>query len=114
MRTVLLVLQSEEFRLVLQDALKCQYHVLSAKDAIEGSVLLQHRPDALLIDLFLSGSDGLTFLEKNRAQLPPAILLFTTLADPVILKAASDLGVDAIFLKPCSLASVRRWLDGQK
>lgn len=113
MHTVLLVLQSEDFRLVLQDVLKHQYRIFSARDADEGAILLQYRPDILLLDLFLPRTDGLTFLEKNHAQLPSTILLFTTLANSTILKTAYDLGVNAIFLKPCSLTSVQRWLNLQ-
>ena len=113
MRTVLLVLQSEDFRLILQDTLKDRYCVLTAKNAEEGTALLLHRPHILLLDLFLSAADGITFLEQNRSLLPSSILLFTSLADPVILNAASELGVNAVFLKPCSLTSVRNWVDTQ-
>ena len=110
---MLLVLQSEDSRLILQDTLKDRHCVLSAKNAEEGTALLLHRPDILLLDLFLSGTDGITFLEQNRSLLPSSILLFTTLADPVILNATFELGVNAVFLKPCSLASVQNWLDAQ-
>ena len=111
MHTVLLVLQSEDFCLALQDVLKCRYRVISAKDAEEGEVLLQHQPDILLLDLFLPGTDGLTFLKQNKAQLPSSILLFATLADPVILGTAFDLGVKTAFLKPCALSAVQKWLN---
>lgn len=113
MHTVLLVLQSEDFRLILQDALKDRYRVLSAKNAKEGTALLLHWPNILLLDLFLPGTDGITFLEQNRPLLPSSILLFTTLANPVILNAALELGVKSVFLKPCSLTSVQNWVDTQ-
>ena len=113
MRTVLLVLRSDDFARALQDMLKYRYRVISAKNAEEGAVLLQHQPDVLLLDLFLPGTDGLTFLEQNKSHLPSSILLFTTLAEPAILDAASALGVQAVFLKPRSISSVQNWLDTQ-
>lgn len=113
MRTILLVLQSETFRSVLHDALKDHYKVIAAKDHAEGTAQLDQRPDALLLDLFLPGTDGLNFLKENRAELPPAILLFATFYNSYILQAAADLGVATILLKPCSLCAVQKWLDTQ-
>ena len=113
MRTVLLVLRSDDFARALQDMLKYRYRVISAKSTEEGAVLLQSQPEILLLDLFLSGTDGLTFLEQNKSHLPSSILLFTTLAEAAILNAASGLGVQAVFLKPCSISSVQNWLDAQ-
>lgn len=113
MRTVLLVLQSEPFRSVLHETLRGYYCVLSAKDPIEGAVLLDHQPDALLLDLFLPGADGFSFLRANYRKLPQAVLLFTRLNDSSILQTAADLGVSTVLLKPCSLSSVQKWLEGQ-
>ena len=111
MRTVLLVLQSEDFSQALQNLLKHRYQVISAKNAVEGADLLRRQPDFLLLDLFLPSTDGLTFLKQNQLHLPPSILLFTTVADPAILDAASKLGIQAVFLKPCSISAVQTWLD---
>ena len=114
MRTVLLVLQSEDFSQALQNLLKHRYRVISAKNAEEGADLLRRQPDVLLLDLFLPGTNGLTFLKQNQSHLPPSILLFTTVADPAILDAASELGVQAVFLKPCATSAVQTWLDTQR
>lgn len=113
MRTVLLVLRSEDFARALQDMLNHHYRVITVKNAEEGAVLLQHQPDVLLLDLFLPGTDGLTFLEQNKSHLPSSILMFTTFVEPSILNAASAFGVQAVFLKPCSISSVQNWLDTQ-
>ena len=113
MRTVLLVLRSEDFARALQDVLKYRYRVILAKNAQEGAVLLQHQPDVLLLDLFLPGTDGLTFLEQNKSHLPSSILLFATFVEPSILNASSAFGVQAVFLKPCAISSVQNWLDAQ-
>lgn len=113
MHTVLLVLQSEDFRFTLQEVLQEHYQVILAKDAASGAALLREQPDMLMLDLFLPETDGFQFLEENRCQLPPTVLLFTPLADPQILHTASELGVDAAFMKPCSLSAVLKWLEEQ-
>ena len=113
MHTVLLVLQSEDFRLAIQETLQEHYCVIMAHDALSGAVLLQKCPDILMLDLFLPETDGFQFLEDNHCLLPPMILLFTTFADPQILNTASDLGADAVFMKPCSISAVLKWLEAQ-
>lgn len=112
MHTVLLVLESEEFRFALEDELKSHFQVIAAQDAASGAALLQDRPDVLLLDLFLPGTDGFRFLEGNRVLRPPTIVLFTRLINPQILQTASDLGIGAMYLKPCSLSAVLKHLNG--
>lgn len=111
MRTVLLFLQSEEFRYAMHEALREHYHVLSAQDTTSGADLLKEQPDILLLDLFLSGTNGFLFLEQNCSLLPPTVVLFTTLINLQILQTASDLGVDEIFLIPCSIRAVLKRLE---
>ena len=113
MNTVLLVLQSEDFRFAVQKALQKQYHVIAAPDVPSGASLLQKRPDILMLDLFLPETTGFRFLEENHRLLPPVVLLFTTYADPQIQQSASDLDINAIFIKPCSISAVLSWLESQ-
>ena len=111
LRTVLLVLQSESFCFAMQEALKEYYHVTVAQDTVSGAALLQAQPDILMLDLFLPGTNGFCFLEENRYLLPPIVLLFTTFIDSSILHTASDLGVAAFFIKPCSISAVSKQLE---
>ena len=111
MRIVLLVLESEDFRFAMHEALQEHYYVIAAHDIDSGAYLLQGRPDILILDLFLPGTDGFQFLEKNRSMLPPTIVLFTTFINPQILRIASDLGVNAIFRTPCSISAVLKQLE---
>lgn len=111
MRTVLLFLQSEEFRFAMREALQEHYCVIAAHDIASGADLLQDKPDILFLDLFLPGTDGFRFMEENRNLLPPTVVLFTTLISLQILQTASDLGVDEIFLIPCSIRAVLKQLE---
>ena len=111
MHTILLVLQSEEFRFSIHEALQEHHRVIVAQNVASGANLLRDSPDILFLDLFLSNTDGFHFLEKNRSLLPPTVVLFTTLINPQILHAASDLGVDAIFRIPCSISAVLKQLE---
>lgn len=113
MRTVLLVLESEDFSLTMQEALLDHYRVIVAHHAKSGAALLQETPDILMLDLFLPETDGFCFLEENHSLLPPTVLLFTRLADPQILHTASALGANAVFMKPCSISAVLKWLEAQ-
>ena len=95
----------------MHEALKDRYRVTVAQNAALGAELLREQPDILILDLFLSCTDGFRFLEENRHMLPPVILLFTTYADQQILLAAEDLSIDAVFLKPCSISAVLKELE---
>lgn len=112
MSTILLVLESEPFRYALTDELKSHFQIIAAEDAASGAAMLQARPDILLLDLFLPGTDGFRFLEENRVLRPPTIVLFTRLINPQILQTASDLGVSAMYMKPCSISAVLKHLNG--
>lgn len=111
MRTVLLVLQSESFCFAVQESLKEYYHVTVVQDTVSGTALLQAQPDILILDLFLPGTNGFCFLEENRYLLSPIVLLFTTFIDSSILHTALDLGVSAVFIKPCSISAVLKQLE---
>ena len=111
LRTVLLVLLSDSFRYAMHDALKERYRVIVAPDAILGAELLNKHPDILILDLFLSGTNGFSFLKQNRSLLPPTVLLFTIYTDQQILDTAESLSVHAIFMKPCSISAVLKQLE---
>lgn len=106
MRNILIILKSEDLRLALRDALQPDYNVTICGDARAGAELLRQRPDAMVLDLFLSGPNGFAFLENNRGLLPPATLMLTTMISDEIIQAASDLGVCYMIRKPCAISTV--------
>ena len=113
LHTALLVLQSEDFRFAMKEALQEYFHVIVAQDAASGVALLQESPDILMLDLFLPQTNGLQFLEENSRYIPPVALLFTPLDDAPVLDAAFELGIKKAFMKPGSIAAVLRWLEKQ-
>lgn len=68
------------------------------------------RPDALLLDLALPDTDGITLLGSSRYK-PPIILALTNLVTPGILTEAAAVGVQDLLLLPCSLRQIRKHLD---
>lgn len=111
MRTVLLVLESEDFRLALKEALRPKYHVIHCGDPRRGMALLEQRPDILVLDLSLPGMDGLTFLENTMELHPPVILAITAQITPYVVQAVSDLGGGFVLTKPCSVRAVMNRLE---
>lgn len=69
------------------------------------AMLEAHRPDALILDLILPGTDGLTVLQKTGFR-PHRILALTTLVTPAVLQAAADAGVQNILILPCTVPHI--------
>lgn len=93
MHKVLLILGSEDFRDALAHALEKDYEIRVCGSAAEGAALLDWKPDALLMDLYLPGVDGFTFLAEHRDTRPRSILVLSSLINDYIQQAAADVGV---------------------
>ena len=109
MEKILLILESDTMCKALSEAL-ISYEVLSCKADEVPEILAKFRPDALILDLFLPGTDGFTLMEDHNALLPPAILLLSVLDSDYVQKRAAQLGVDFIIRKPCSADYIVRHL----
>ena len=110
MKTVLLVIREEGTRDALCRLLKDRCRLLVCGQSAEAYVLLQQKPDAMILDLFLPGEDGLSFLKKTIPAHPPVILVLSELMNEDILEACSALGISCLFLSPCSCDAVARKL----
>jgi CheY-like chemotaxis protein len=103
MSQVLIVEDYEDARtlvgMILEDA---GYRVLLAADGVEGVMLArEHRPDAILMDIFMPGLDGIEATRQIKADA-------STAAVPVIAYTAKPASVRdgehlfaAVCAKPC-------------
>jgi DNA-binding NarL/FixJ family response regulator len=72
----------------------------------------QTAPDAVLLDVRMPGMDGITVLERVRAQYPSvAVVMLSGIDDPALVRGALDRGAAAFVLKhvaPRDLAAALR------
>lgn len=106
--------QTKRILLLIPDALqrdlaglalqRAGFEVVMAREAAElPDLLSRHRPQALLLDLFLPSANGLEVLERlQQAQALQETLVFVVsrLAFPEVVLRARELGVVDFFVKP--------------
>ena len=103
MPRVLVVEDYEDARamveMILEDA---GYHVLLAADGEEGVALARrHHPDAILIDIFMPGLDGIEATRQLKADPSTAELpVIAYTAKPASVRDGEDLFA-AVCTKPC-------------
>lgn len=105
MGKILLILESEFIQTLLSEALE-GFTVRTCNGEEASEVLRQFQPDALVLDLFLPGTDGLTLLENCRELLPPVVLPLTVYLSDYIWKKALQLGAGFVMLKPCTIDDI--------
>ncbi len=110
MKTILLVIESKEFGQQVQNVLQKNNTVLLCHDANTASSLMQHKPDAMVIQIELPGTDGLTFLEKLSWK-PAVILSLAVDYPPYTAQRLYDLGVGYFLRTPCTLHAVTERLQ---
>ena len=76
---------------------------------LAASVIQTYRPDCLIINLSLKGTDGLHILQQS-SYTPPAVLAITSVITPFILQSAKECGVSLILQLPCTADTVSRHL----
>lgn len=110
MHKVLLVLDSEDLSTILHKELSAYFEVRICDAATAVETIDHYRPDALILDLFLPGTDGFQILQ-NAAYNVPSIILLTLLVSSDILHRAAELKIDCIFLKPFKLLALAKRLN---
>ena len=105
MHRVLLVLDSEDLSAVLHKELSETFEVIVCDTSTAADTIDHYQPDALILDLFLPGTDGFQILQ-NAAYSTPSIILLTLLMSSDILLRAADLNINYIFLKPFKLSAL--------
>ena len=110
MKKVLLILESDDARRQLKEILAdFQVDSCNAQEAAE--TLRRIRPDALVLDLFLPGADGLELLESCQSILPPVVLPLSLLITDYIQLKAAQLGAGFVIRKPCPMEYIANRLE---
>ncbi len=126
--TITVVLADDEalLRSALAALLPLEGDISVLAEAAEGAAaveaVLRHRPDVLVIDLEMPGTDGLEAVARLRRELPgQTVLMLTRHARPGVLRRALKLGVQGFVSKsaePAHIAEVvatlhggKRWID---
>lgn len=100
--------ECDEFRHALADMLGKSYLVQTCRSGSQALELLQSfHPEILVMDLMLSGLDGLTLLQQAaESGIRPTVLVIASHFSPYVQSALERLGVDYLIRKPCSLQAV--------
>lgn len=97
-----------EFRQILAQSLSREFTVRSCADGEAAEqLLLQFRPDLLVLDLMLPGIDGITLLHRMRqANICPTVLATLAYQSPFIHCALEKYGVAYAVMKPCDAGAL--------
>lgn len=108
MRKVLIVDAAAQWREILTRALGDEYQVRSCPDGLQALELVeQYEPDVLVMDLMLSGTDGLSVLKSVADRRPrPRVIVTGRYFSNYITSALDRYQVDYVAMKPCSVASI--------
>lgn len=107
MRRLLIIIESP----ALLPALPEEYAVTWCCRGEDAAGLLRQGFDALVLDLFLPGVDGLFLLQQLQEDLPPVVLLLTRFLSPYICQAAQSLGAGYVLRFPFTGAEFLRRLE---
>lgn len=114
--TVIIVEDDESTRDVFRTFLEFNgYRVLEATDGEEGlSLIREHLPDVVLLDLMLPGMDGKTVaaeLKLNSRTAAVPLVIVTASADEHTRQWAVHLGCDGFIEKPVDLRALKAAVD---
>lgn len=108
MHKVLVADASEQWRELLEKDLGQNFQVCACADGIQALELTrQLQPDVLVLDLMLSGTDGLSVV-RDLQERPdcPRIIVTGRYFSNFVTMALERYQVDSIMLKPCTARSV--------
>ena len=75
--------------------------------------ILRIRPDIVLVDLLMSGIDGITLVADVRTEAPDiSFVMISKVSDKKMIQSAYEAGVEFFIQKPISVIEVERILTG--
>lgn len=105
MKTVLLIIESEIFGKKIQKALEKDFRILLCHDAAAAGEYLKQKPDGLILQMELPGTDGLSLLEKMCWK-PGVIITLSLSYTPYVVQKLYDMGVGYMLRTPCTQRAV--------
>ena len=111
LKKIVLADASEEFRRMLADMMENEPDLSVAGQTGSGEELLEliarHRPDVVVMDLMLTGMDGLEALEQIKPGFGrPRVLVLSAFSTPGLSEQIVQSGGDYCMLKPCRAQTV--------
>lgn len=86
--------------------------VAQAADGLEAvDLVLEHRPDVVIMDVKMPALDGLSAAEKIHAERAAPVIMLTAFGDRDLVKRARDAGVMAYVVKPFTIDDLRPAID---
>jgi len=93
---ILLVEDEDNIRGFIQTIMEANsYQVIAAETGSQGSLLLSHQPDLIILDLGLPDMDGLDFIKSTRKTSAVPIIILSARSQEWDKVAALDLGANA-------------------
>lgn len=104
MQKILIADTSRAFCEAVAQAIPQTYQVITCWDGAQlPEILKSVQPDGLVLDLLLSGADGLYILETiYQAGLRPAVLVTTAFYSDYIRVALERIQISEVLIKPCN------------
>lgn len=108
MQKLLIVDAAEDFCSALGDALKESYSVRTCNDGETAlSLMRSFEPELLVLDLTISGVDGLSVMQTiSEGRTKPGVLATTRFLSDYVLETASRVGIDYMVVKPCNIKAL--------
>ena len=109
---ILVADSGEEYRRILAETLNAEADMEVVGETGDGeetiSLAQSLRPDAIVMEMVLSGADGIEVLSRLRQEAGkhPVILVVSSFARGNMAQLAAEMGADYYLMKPCKITAV--------
>ena len=108
---VLIADSGEDFRFLMADTISAEENITVVGLAADGletlSLIEEHRPDVIVMDLVLTKLDGMGVLHKiSQMQQRPAAIIVSGFFNDHVVQEAAELGAYYFMPKPCDIPAL--------